>query len=98
MEVFPVLSNAAVQRIVPHFEIRLIQNYFLAAARDVLANLERNKIRSPQDFNWLSQMRYYFDTKDMYVHMITTEIAYGYEYLGNSSRLVITPLTDRCYR
>ena len=69
-------------------------------ARDVLANLTENNIRSPADFNWLSQMRYYFDAagKDVFVHMITTEIAYGYEYLGNSPRLVITPLTDRCYR
>ncbi|KAL5267409.1 hypothetical protein ACHWQZ_G004450 [Mnemiopsis leidyi] len=67
-------------------------------ARDVVESFHKNQVSCVTDFQWISQLRYYLEGSDLNVRMITTTIVYGNEYLGNSPRLVITPLTDRCYR
>ncbi|CAD8161959.1 unnamed protein product [Paramecium pentaurelia] len=49
------------------------------------------------DFNWLINLRFY-DEKILRVSLLSCNIQYGFEYYGLTQRLVITPLTDRCYR
>jgi len=77
-------------------------------SRDVTLKLAGVGIESAYDFEWNSQLRYYW-TDDgesactgkphsMCMRMINAEIKYAGEYLGAAGRLVITPLTDRCYR
>lgn len=67
-------------------------------SKDLVDMLVKNNVKSQDDFQWLSQLRYYMIDSAVWVQIINTEVPYAYEYLGNSDRLVITPLTDRCYR
>ncbi|XP_075803650.1 dynein axonemal heavy chain 11 [Microtus pennsylvanicus] len=68
-------------------------------ARDVVAKLISQKVVSPHAFAWLSQLRHQWEEaqKHCSVDICDAHFRYFYEYLGNSPRLVITPLTDRCY-
>ncbi|XP_067448608.1 dynein axonemal heavy chain 12 [Thunnus thynnus] len=67
-------------------------------ARDVVMELIEKGVSNETDFQWLAQLRYYWSNDNVRVRIINCDVKYAYEYLGNSPRLVITPLTDRCYR
>jgi len=68
-------------------------------ARDVVQKLIDTKAEGPSSFMWSQQLRFYWDapTRDVNISITDFRSKYSYEYLGNSGRLVITPLTDRCY-
>ncbi|KAM6908085.1 uncharacterized protein PEZ65_016391 [Lycodopsis pacificus] len=62
--------------------------------RDVIDKLVRSECKDVNAFKWLCQLRLYWEKDDCIIRQTNTQFKYGYEYLGNSGRLVITPLTD----
>ncbi|KAM3922058.1 dynein axonemal heavy chain 9 [Leptodactylus fuscus] len=68
-------------------------------ARDVVSKMIAQKVDNAQAFVWLSQLRHRWDDdeKHCFANICDAQFLYSYEYLGNTPRLVITPLTDRCY-
>jgi len=79
--------------------------------KDVTQDIFKESVGSVSSFEWISQMRHYISmekqriTKQgmpseltINIKMINSVRQYGFEYQGNQTRLVITPLTDRCYR
>ena len=81
-------------------------------AQFIVEQMIKSGVNNLNDFLWTSQLRYYWeqltdldgdpfkgdDTDfDCFCKQTNTRFRYGYEYLGNGPRLVITPLTDKCY-
>uniref|UniRef100_A0A8B9HPK8 Dynein, axonemal, heavy chain 9 n=1 Tax=Astyanax mexicanus TaxID=7994 RepID=A0A8B9HPK8_ASTMX len=58
-----------------------------------------SQVENSQAFVWLSQLRHRWDEREKhcFANICDAQFLYSYEYLGNTPRLVITPLTDRCY-
>jgi dynein heavy chain len=70
-----------------------------AHSRDIIAKMVDLNVTKQDDFNWQTQLKGVFDAgqNDFVFRIADACLGYGYEYLGNGARLVITPLTDRIY-
>ncbi|KAH8612560.1 putative Dynein heavy chain N terminal region 2 domain1 [Trypanosoma vivax] len=73
-------------------------------SRDIVQKLNDEGVASVTDFAWAQQLRYYWEETgtvksgmSVGIHHCDAILWYGYEYLGNQPRLVITPLTDRAF-
>jgi dynein heavy chain len=79
---------------------RKINNMIIVSVheRDIVDRFVRDSILDAKEFEWESQLRFYWrnNLNDIQIEQCTGRFRYGYEYQGLTSRLVITPLTDRC--
>jgi len=73
-------------------------------SRDVINKFVNQKIVEQAHFAWASQLKFGMEKKnpkDDQKQVVSTicdwKTWYNYEFIGNVGRLVITPLTDRCY-
>lgn len=66
-------------------------------ARDIVSDLVEQGTQDPNEFAWQMQLRYYWESDDVVVKQVNARAVYAYEYLGAQARLVVTPMTDRCY-
>jgi dynein heavy chain len=70
-----------------------------AHSRDMIREMRDGGCRAKDHFLWQKQLKglYNSEKDDFQFKICDATLDYGYEYLGNGPRLVITPLTDRIY-
>jgi len=70
-----------------------------AHSRDIILQLRDAGVKQSDEFQWQAQLKNYWNKQknDFEFKIADAVLAYGYEYLGNGPRLVVTPLTDRIY-
>ena len=67
-------------------------------ARDKANKLVEENVSSAIDFAWLAQLRHTWESDNLFCSMLFSRRRYCYEYFGVETRIVATPLTDRCHR
>ena len=82
----------------PPQKMKIISNLIIKNTHDIniLEKLKSSNVHSSNAFEWILQLRKYWDG-DCHVKCMETNLVYDYEYQNNNDRLVITPLTDKCY-
>ncbi|RDD40688.1 Cytoplasmic dynein 2 heavy chain 1 [Trichoplax sp. H2] len=63
----------------------------------VVKDLIQAQVKSIDDWLWQKQLRFYLIKGSCISCMCDAQFEYTYEYQGNASKLVHTPLTDKCY-
>ena len=76
-------------------------------SKSIIEDLKKDNVNNLADFNWQKQLRYTYeeiesaggaanDTKCV-IRQVQAMLYYGFEYMGATTRLIITPLTDKCW-
>ncbi|GIY11128.1 dynein heavy chain 2, axonemal [Caerostris extrusa] len=71
----------------------------LVHSSDIIDSLISYVCNDVGAFEWLVHLRYYLEEENEACLIKQTKgvFNYGFEYLGNRERLIITPLTARCF-
>ena len=75
--------------------LKMIENHIEISIFIYLLPVIFITINKTDDEQHLVLSRFYWTDNFLYIRAVNAEFPYGFEYLGNTGRLVITPLTDR---